>query len=624
MTFYDERGRAIELAAGGASGGEGTVHRIVGDSSRVAKIYHMARLTDGLHGKLRVMLDRAPNDAPQHRSIAWVDGLVFADRSGNDFRGFTMPYVDTTTFRQAHAYYDASDRLREFGGAFTWRHLTFAAHNLASAVAAVHAAGHCVGDLRETNLLVAPTALVTLIDCDSFQIRDPRTGDVHPTRVATGDYLPPELQGVDFHTDHPDRYHADLFALAVLVFRFLMLGVHPFQSRGEAVADAPSTEAKIARGLFAFGGRHRGLDVPEYAPPFSVLPRSLRALTERAFVRGHRDPDARPAASEWAAVLGAEGRRLRRCDANDNHWFAAGSRGCPWCRMSPDPFPSSVGRQIALESAGKQAPEAARVAQLREYAKVALADGAITDRELTHLRKAGAQLGLRTAVVDRVVDDEARRAPPSPAPVAPPAVTGPLPAPWTRLRATITQPLAHVPRSRRALAAWKAAGPVLLGCAVAGALAPVAAPAVGVVAVPALATYGDQRGGRGWRRRLRAPLFFVVYLTVAVRSLSRVLVPLALAGAAAAVTHVAPLDVIVRILGAVACLGVGSVALLRLPSGPTPLAEPLRSGRDELARRLTGDSGRMRRPGYVVLVLCAAGVFAIAFRAAVWWPLAVR
>jgi len=137
-TLYDERGRRLELAAQGHSGGEGTVYRITSDHSRVAKIYHPARLNNGLHDKLRVMLDHPPADpswtAARHRSIAWVDGLVFADSSGRDFRGFTMPYVDINEFRQAHVYYDASDRVAAFGGAFTWRHLVFAAHNLASAV----------------------------------------------------------------------------------------------------------------------------------------------------------------------------------------------------------------------------------------------------------------------------------------------------------------------------------------------------------------------------------------------------------------------------------------------------------------------------------------------------------
>src|SRR5439155_25986328 len=122
---------------------------------------------------------------------------------------------------------------------------------------------------------------------DSFQICDPATGDVHPTRVATGDYLAPELHGIDFTHAFPDRYESDLFALAVLIFRFLMLGAHPFQARGPAVADAPTTEAKIRRGIFAFGNKHRGAQPPDYAPPYGLVPHQLRELFERAFVRGH-------------------------------------------------------------------------------------------------------------------------------------------------------------------------------------------------------------------------------------------------------------------------------------------------------------------------------------------------
>jgi DNA-binding helix-hairpin-helix protein with protein kinase domain len=79
-----------------------------------------------------------------------------------------------------------------------------------------------VGDLRESNLLVAPSGLVVLIDCDSFQVRDDEDGRVYHCRVGSGEYLPPELQaGVDFSRLEVDRLEADRFSLAVLVFRFL-------------------------------------------------------------------------------------------------------------------------------------------------------------------------------------------------------------------------------------------------------------------------------------------------------------------------------------------------------------------------------------------------------------------
>jgi len=606
-TLYDERGRRLELASQGHSGGEGTVYRITSDHSRVAKLYHPQRLGDGLHDKLRVMLDHPPDDpswnAARHRSIAWVDGLVFADPHARDFRGFTMPYVDVAQFKQAHVYYDASDRLRDFGGSFTWRHLMFAAHNVASAVAAVHAAGHRVGDMRETNLLVSPTALVTMIDCDSFQITDPRTKRVHPTRVATGDYLPPELQGVDFRNNAPDRYHSDLFALAVLVFRFLMLGVHPFQSRGAAVSDAPSTEAKIAKGLFAFAGHRRGVEPPEYAPPFTVMPKAARDLAVRAFVAGHRDPDARPTAAEWASALQTEGKRLRKCASNPNHWYAHGARACPWCRVRPDPFPgAALGHQIAVEGAAGQVPERVRVEQLRSYARLALADGAVTDAERVHLHKAGGELGLRNAVVDRVVDEESQRA--SPRPVVPAPPRSPVKA-----RDAMRHPIRFV-RDRQIRAAWKAATPVMLACTLAGVLAPVVTPVVlALVVVPAIACAGESVSR--WRR----PLRFVSHAYEALGGAARIFVPLALAGAALSFVPGLKTDWVVRGGGAVAA---GVVAWLAMTRSSSPA---LRAGRDLIKRTLVGDSGRMRRPAYALCACCVFVAGVVASNVAMWWPL---
>jgi hypothetical protein len=606
-TLYDQHGRRLELASQGHSGGEGTVYRITSDHSRVAKIYHAQRLGEGLHDKLRVMLDHPPDDpswnASRHRSIAWVDGLIFADSHGRDFRGFTMPYVDVAQFKQAHVYYDASDRLRDFGGAFTWRHLMFAAHNVASAVAAVHAAGHRVGDMRETNLLVSPTALVTMIDCDSFQITDPRTHRVHPTRVATGDYLPPELQGVDFRTQHPDRYHSDLFALAVLVFRFLMLGAHPFQSRGSAVDDAPSTEAKIAKGVFAYAGHRRGAEPPAYAPPFSVLPKSIRDLAVRAFVDGHKHPDARPTAAEWTNALQTEGKRLKKCTGNTNHWYAHGARSCPWCRIAPDPFPGpAVGHQIAIEGAAGQVPERARVEQLRAYARLALSDGAITDPERVHLHKTGGELGLRNAVVDRVVDEESRRATPRPAVAAPP-----------RRPASVREAARHpirFARDRQIRSASKAAAPVLAACVLAGVLAPVITPIVlALVVVPAIASAGERVSV--WR----VPLRFLSHAYEELGHAARVFVPLAISGFALSFVPGLQTGWIVRGGGVLATVVVAWLAIARSSSAA------LRAGRDLIRRSLVGDSGRLRRPAYALCACCVLVAGVTASNVAMWWPL---
>jgi len=343
-------------------------------------------------------------------------------------------------------------------------------------------------------------------------------------------------------------------------------------------------------------------------------------------VRGLRDPDARPPAANWAAALAAEGRRLRTCGANANHWFAHGLRACPWCRMSPDPFPvvPAAGRQVAVPGAGGRVPEAARVEQVRAYARVALADGAVTDAELAYLRKAGGEIGLRVAVVDRVVDEECRRAGSRP---APPSSSVGSASHRSGIRASMpsARSILRAARDRQMRSAWKAATPVIVGSALVGALAPVVAPfAAAIAGLPALATIADARAARGWRTRARLPLRFAVHAYNALGHAARLFVPLAAIGAAAsAVPHVRH-DWLARGLGSFAVVALVSLTIGRLPFGSDRSASSIRSGRDLVWRMLVGDSARARRPAYVLWALCLAAALALGAHVVLWWPLSAR
>src|SRR5687767_8904227 len=119
------------------------------------------------------MLENPPEDPTWektgHRSLAWPVHALYREAGWRrGFAGFTMPHLGGSHVHTADAYYDPADRIRHFGGGFTFRHLMVTAANLASAVTAVHARGHRVGDLRETNVFVWPTALIALLDCDSM------------------------------------------------------------------------------------------------------------------------------------------------------------------------------------------------------------------------------------------------------------------------------------------------------------------------------------------------------------------------------------------------------------------------------------------------------------------------
>jgi serine/threonine protein kinase len=512
MEAFDARGRRYSLAETPEAGGEGRIYRIGGDQSRVAKIFHSSRRTTELEAKLLVMVRRPPEDPTlairRHRSIAWPQDVLYSDSSRQGFVGFTMPAVDTKVFREAHTYYDTEDRLRRFGGAYTWRHLMIAAHNLSSAVSAIHQRGYRVGDLRDTNILVAPNSLITMIDCDSFQVDD-SSGRRFPTRVGTGEYLPPELQSADFRLDTIDRLHSDQFALAVLIFKFLMLGTHPFQAKGTAVIDLPSTEAKIAAGVFPYAGGSKALP-PDYAPPFKILPPAIRSLMNRAFYSGHSSPERRPSSGEWFEALDREGPRLKKCRRNPNHMFAGHLLTCPWCawqaRTRPDPFPRAgiLGDQ---ESAGH--PETApsldrRYQHLKSHVLVALADGPLSSEEVDFLRGLGSELGLRKVEVSGVIRDAIRTAPPpkahAPKATATQTITEPKESPPERKRdlSELLRLLREFePTDKRGPSEMVAEGVVGLTLAVLALAAPVAlVVAVVLGLVPALAIAGRIRESR--------------------------------------------------------------------------------------------------------------------------------
>lgn len=341
ITVYTDKGEKLVLSNPLKKGGEGAIFRIPGDDGICAKIYYKNKLNTELYEKIRAMVGNSPGReltsqgaGRSSASIAWPRSLLFSSKgSSREFIGFTMPLVDTDLFREAHRYYDTDDRVRELGGAFSWRYLVTAAYNIAFVISAIHEKGHCVGDLSSTNVLVARTAAVTIIDCDSFQVRGAENDRIFYTKVGTGIYLPPELIGADFRRKNIDRYYSDLFSLGIIIFNFLMGGVHPFQATGSAVRNLASTEEKIMAGYYSYSKKLPGVSPPRYAPPYAIIPPGLRVLFERCFVGGHRNPKIRPAAEEWMEELHVALDDLQVCNVNENHCYSSHLNECPWCAL---------------------------------------------------------------------------------------------------------------------------------------------------------------------------------------------------------------------------------------------------------------------------------------------------
>ncbi len=300
-----------------ARGGEGAIFDLPEQPERVVKIYHTA-LTPERADKLQAM---ATHGSPAIEAMAaWPLDTVRADGA---IVGLVMQRV-----RNRHdfdALLSGSARRRFFPNA-DYRMLIAVAANLARAVAAVHTAGHVIGDINERCAMVGADGTVRLIDCDSFQIE--ADGVVYPCDVGTPMYQPPELQdGKPFRGRRRTRNH-DSFGLAVLIFRLLFFGRHPFAGR-PAVGEAPELPEAIRAHLFAWSGRISLRQPPNTLNLGDVGPQ-VEEFFRRAF--GPEGAEAgRPRASAWAEALGALQDSVRQCDIKPAHWHIGPH--CPICAI---------------------------------------------------------------------------------------------------------------------------------------------------------------------------------------------------------------------------------------------------------------------------------------------------
>lgn len=338
-------------------GGEGTVYKVPQDSSLVAKLYPyeeiMAKRDDEeieklkkQGQKLRVMLDNAPDDPtrPDHCSIAWpVDLLLSTD--GNDMViGFLMPRLEKMA--PISNYYSAKGRESECP-LFRYDQLCRTATNLASAVSALHRRSYIVGDVNESNVLVSDKAIVTLIDTDSFQVRDPKDKRIYRCLVGTDMYTPTELQGENKFSEVDRLPEHDMFGITTLFFQLLMEGTQPF-ARKMGNSESLSCVELINRGDFPYA-ENSAFSPPLAAPPFVILPSRLRELFTLCFVDGQANPALRPSAITWYKALQEAERSLRPCHVNNQHFYFGHYLHCPWCeraklfrsphRPNWDPFP---------------------------------------------------------------------------------------------------------------------------------------------------------------------------------------------------------------------------------------------------------------------------------------------
>lgn len=307
-------------------GAAGKIYMNAGNPNSVVKIFHKKSKSSTNRKKLEAMLLNRPNFPPvvkggvEYVQIAWPDALL-EDENGFCV-GYLMPLINMSeAVSLDHLMQKAIRKKLKLSEKYSYR--VFAAYNIASMVAALHTCGHYIVDLKPSNVSVyKDTMMVAMVDCDGFSIK----GELgrYPAEFVSEEYIYPE--GMDLSCEEMGE-EQDKFALAVMIFKLLNNGIHPFsgvprKNDGEML----TIQNRIEQYHYAYGLWPDTYQAPH---PYSIheyFDKKTLEMFERAFVK----ESIRPTAKEWQEHLHYLMHNLKPCRKDPNHaYFTA--KGCGLC-----------------------------------------------------------------------------------------------------------------------------------------------------------------------------------------------------------------------------------------------------------------------------------------------------
>ncbi len=338
-------------------GGEGSIYRIKDKSNLVLKVFNPAKRDETRHRKLLAMI-KSPLSPHAMKQVTWPVDVVYENGA---FIGYVMPLLKRT--EDLNVMY--SDKY-----ICTLSERITIAKNLCAAVNAIHQAGQVCGDLNPKNIGVDPdTAIITLVDTDSYHITENNGSRTYRCEVGLPEYLAKEIQdklhdnkGKDLRTLPLPTFtkETDLFALAVHIFALLMNGCHPFASavdnkynidklsQSKPSIVNPQPVENIRNCFFPFYEKRAGYITPQYAPDFSVLPKSIQSMFVKAFVDGGKNPKLRPSTENWYAALEDFEKHIKKCSKNRKHEYYDQLKKCPWCELD-NKMKAFMAQQVVLQ-----------------------------------------------------------------------------------------------------------------------------------------------------------------------------------------------------------------------------------------------------------------------------------
>ena len=320
--LFDVEGRKVKLDDYIKIGGEAIVYPIPA-SALIAKIY-LEPISALKQEKICKMVQCC--DPVLTEVAAWPLGTIHQGKNG-PVQGFVMPRI---LGEPIHKLYDPEDRVKYFPHV-DWSNLVQAALNVAYAFDGIHKNGIVIGDVNENNIFVGQNGSVKILDCDSFQISF--NGKQHICEVGSPDFTPPELQGTLSFRDIPRTTNHDNFGLAIIIFRLLFFGLHPFD--GVYVG---KDDMHLEKAIFEYRYAHgRGAGKKKMSPPMntvglSIVPGAIAEMFNSAFTEKGATDETRPEPLDWIAELSCFCNALKTCDLEPKHKYFIYLTSCPLCR----------------------------------------------------------------------------------------------------------------------------------------------------------------------------------------------------------------------------------------------------------------------------------------------------
>ena len=301
MDVFDSKGQPKKLGKEIAKGGEGVVYALPDLPGRVAKIYHKEKLQQ-YSAEFSQKMEKMVGIGQQFESMKHVcwPRLCIYDAQKN-WIGYAMRRARGVPMsRMAHAvlyqkHFPNLDRIQ----------VVRALLNLIKTIQQLHAKGVCIGDYNLENFLCDPkTMSVAFIDCDSYQVS---IGGRHfPCTVGSPDFTPPEHQGKDFSSVVRNA-QSEAFSAAIMFFRCLMLGQHPYSKQG---GDDPATN--IRKGYFPYGPDGGRVPKGAWSVIWSHMPYKVKSLFIQTFKEGAKNLAKRPSLDDWKRQFSAYAHELQK------------------------------------------------------------------------------------------------------------------------------------------------------------------------------------------------------------------------------------------------------------------------------------------------------------------------